>query len=212
MTASRNVIYPVGKTRLAVNLFDGCQYGCTYCPVPGIIHRPANRFHEHVSARHNIIERVRKEVYALEDQNESREIVLSCFSDPYHGKKSLLSITSSVIEILAESNLHFTTVSRAGDLSLRDLGIISKHNAGSRYRYGVSMCTLDSRLSKELEPHAATPEARITNLRYVRDKYGFRTWVWITPLCKELPWDHVRNLTDTVTEYASSIVIGGENL
>jgi DNA repair photolyase len=60
------VIYePSGRAKeygdLALNIYTGCSFGCTYCFAPAVLKKDRETFHKDIKARENLLEKVEKD-------------------------------------------------------------------------------------------------------------------------------------------------------
>ena len=121
-----NPIYePRGRAReygeLAVNIYTGCNHGCSYCYAPAVLHRGQEEFAE-VQPRPGIVEAVRRQ---LEREKKTGRTIFLCFTcDPYPAEIDTTP-TRAVIQAIKESgNQSYKIGSRS--LTKADLGQIRK--------------------------------------------------------------------------------------
>jgi len=74
---------PKGRAReyspLALNIYSGCDHGCRYCYVPGLLRRDRESFRR-VVVRADVLQEVGREAGRLNGEDQ----VLLCFTgDPY---------------------------------------------------------------------------------------------------------------------------------
>src|SRR3990167_2822714 len=101
-----SMIYePKGKAReycaLALNLYRGCDHGCTYCYAPNATFTDRTVFHGQVRERPGILAEVAKEAPAY----AGKEVHLCFTCDPYQALDDDLRITRRAIKILIAADV-----------------------------------------------------------------------------------------------------------
>lgn len=175
----KRVIYePTGAAReysaRALNLFDGCVFGCRYCYVPLVRHMDRAKFHESVGAR-----------VTIEDIETSSRVwqgdhspVLLCFTcDPYQNNSlAHMHLVRGAIQKLHDYGHPVAILTKAGQIAQRDFDL---------YRPGDSFLTTltlgDDAAAKVWEPNAAPPSERIENLKQAK-MAGIDTGVSLEPV------------------------------
>ena len=194
-----SVIYePKGKAReyceLAVNLYKGCNYGCSYCYVPAATFQSREKFLM-TFPKENIIERLKLEA----PKYAGREVFMSFSHDPYLSIDSVYLLTRKAINILHEFYITVRILTKAGKRSMRDFDLLSANPHKSWY--GATLTFLNEKESQEYEPLAAPPVDRMAALSIAHDK-GIRTWVSLEPVIKpEQSLDIIKVTYDFVDEY-----------
>lgn len=170
---------PKGKAReyspLSMNIFNGCDHGCTYCYVPACTFRPeANSV---PLQRKNVIKNLEKEL----KMSIPKEQILLCFlCDPYsiHDKDS--AIARQAIEIFMRYECKIAILSKGGKRCLRDLDLFKKYPSG-KIKFGTTLTFFNDELRKKYEPNACNCEERIDVLAEIHDA-GIKTFVSIEPV------------------------------
>lgn len=197
------VIYePRGKAReyseLALNLYNGCNHGCTYCYVPQILYKNREQFQQQVKARDNILQMLAKDASEMAKNKDDRTILMSFTSDPYQPLETELHLTSRAIDILMSNNLRFTILTKGG---LRSICDMRKYRGYGKASYGVTLHTLDEDLTREYEPYAASAHDRVVALRRAKE-LGIRTWVSVEPVINpDHTLDMIRRIHGLVDEF-----------
>lgn len=120
-----NPIYePRGRAReygeLAVNIYTGCNHGCSYCYAPAVLHRGQEEFAE-VQPRPGIVEAVRRQ---LEREKKTGRTIFLCFTcDPYPAEIDTTP-TRAVIQAIKESGNHVRILTKGGDRARRDFDLL----------------------------------------------------------------------------------------
>ena len=80
-------------------------------------------------------------------------------TDAYQPIEKKLGLTRELLKILSEHN-HPVSLLTKSTLILRDLDIIAPMARKGLCRVGISLTTLDTKLSRLMEPRAASPRLR----------------------------------------------------
>jgi DNA repair photolyase len=175
-----SLIYvPSGKAReyspLAMNIFNGCDHGCTYCYVPKATFRlDANT---KPILRKNILHNLKLE---LKKSVPKEQILLSFLCDPYPMHDTKTALTREVLKILLQYGCHVAVLTKGGNRCLRDLDIFKKFSPGY-FKIGATLTFLDELKSKKTEPLAAIGQERIDTLKVLYES-GIKTFVSIEPV------------------------------
>jgi len=173
---------PKGKAReyspLALNIYNGCDHGCTYCYVPSIKKKfNSNYNHSQTLTRPNFLEMLKKE--AKKYYNSDKQVFLSFTSDPYCKANDELQITRSTLEILLENKIPVSILTKGGLRALQDIEIFKKFK--KHIKIGTTLTFCNEKDSLEYEPEAALPHERIKMLKILAAN-NIKTWVSIEPV------------------------------
>jgi DNA repair photolyase len=154
----------------SINPYRGCEHGCSYCY--------ARPYHEYLGLSAGLD--FETKIFVKEDAPEllrrelssprwrPRVIALSGVTDPYQPAERRFQITRRCLEVLAEFRNPVGIVTKNG-LVARDRDILGEM---SRYRAAavwVSLTSLDSELSRRMEPRATHPAGRLAAIRALAD-------------------------------------------
>ena len=158
----------------ALNPYGGCEHGCIYCYAPGHTHSDLRDWRV-VRVKRNIADRLSRELPFAEGI-----IGIGTVTDPYQAAERRFRLTRSCLEILAERDreIHIHTKS---DLVLRDVDILS----GMKGVVGITVTTVDDRVSKMTEPGAPLPSQRLRALEGLVDA-GVRAYALVAPVMSTL--------------------------
>jgi DNA repair photolyase len=167
---------------LSVNPYRGCEHGCVYCfarPTHSYLNMsPGLDFETRIIAKVNAAERLR-EAFA------SRSYVplllnIGSATDAYQPVERKLRITRSVIELMSECAHPFSLVSKSSGVE-RDLDLIAPMAAKGLAAVYISVTSLDSELSRILEPRAASPQRRLQTIKALAEA-GVPVGVSVSPV------------------------------
>ena len=176
------VIYePKGKageySELAINLYSGCSHACIYCYCPAIMRTNMKEWSRNPHPRTGILSTLEKDAKKM--KGETRQVLLSFMSDPYHfGGKRSQELTRQALLILEKYKFKNVTVLTKGGMdSVGDFDVLKRNH----WSYGTTISFLSEKLREKWEPNAAPIEHRISALKLAREK-GIKNWVSVEPV------------------------------
>lgn len=176
----RPVYRPKGKALeyadLALNLYDTCDHGCTYCWSKMMYERfhGLGSFSKTPRVREGVLEALEKQCKAGELDGKK---VLLCFTcDPYSPAAVKTGATRKAMLILNLYGIQFTVLTKGGTVACEDFDL---YQPGCSF--GTTLTFFDANESWKWEPHAADPFNRCTAIK-VAHNYGIKTWVSLEPV------------------------------
>ncbi|NNF23452.1 MAG: PA0069 family radical SAM protein [Rhodobacteraceae bacterium] len=173
----------------SINPYRGCEHGCIYC-----FARPSHAwlglspgldFETRLIARPEAPKVLRRELAAR--NYVPAPIAIGTNTDPYQPIEKEHRIMRGILTVLAEHN-HPVTVVTKGSLIERDADILGEMGRKGLARVGISMTTLDARLSRAMEPRAPAPARRLKTIEKLADM-GCPVRVMVAPVVPALT-DH----------------------
>jgi len=191
----------------SVNPYRGCEHGCVYCfarPTHAYMGlSPGLDFETRLFSKSNAAELLEQEL--RKPGYQCKTLQLGANTDPYQPIERDLKITRSVLEVLSRFN-HPVVITTKSDLVIRDLDILIPMAKKGLVAAGLSVTTLDSTLSRLMEPRAPTPQKRLLAIRQLADA-GVPVRVMCAPVIPALnDWEMERILAAGVENGA-----GGAN-
>lgn len=178
-----NTIYePAGKaveySPLALNLYRGCDHGCTYCYVPKQmkVYQP-NYNHSQVIPRDGIIQQLEKDAKKI--AYSDKQVQLSFTGDPYCKADEQHQLTRKALQIFFNNAIPVSILTKGGKRALRDIDLFKQF--GKNIKVGTTLTYDNSEQTKEKESGAASPSERIEMLKRLHEN-GITTWVSIEPV------------------------------
>lgn len=149
----------------SVNAYRGCEHGCIYCYA-----RPSHAFHD-LSPGLDFETKLfaKPEAARLLRATLARKgyrpapIAMGTNTDPYQPIEGRYGITRQVLELCLETR-HPVTITTKSDRVLRDLDVLAELARLNLVAVGISVTSVDPRLSGLLEPRAASPRKRLDAL------------------------------------------------
>jgi DNA repair photolyase len=150
----------------SVNPYRGCEHGCSYCfarPTHAYMGlSPGLDFESKLFAKTNAPELLERELAAR--GYEPRTIAIGTNTDPYQPIEREHRIMRGLLEVLARMNHPVGIVTKSA-LVTRDIDILAPMAAKGLAKVAISVTTLDRKLSRDMEPRAATPDKRLETIR-----------------------------------------------
>ncbi len=180
----------------SINPYRGCEHGCIYCYArpshaqlglsPGLDFE--TRLVVKPRAAELLAEALARPAYRV------APIAIGTNTDPYQPIEKTHRIMARVLEVLWEHR-HPVTVTTKGVLVMRDADILGRLGRAGLALATVSLTTLDNRLSRAMEPRAASPDRRLGMVRALTAA-GVPTGVNIAPIIPALNDHEIERLMD----------------
>jgi DNA repair photolyase len=173
----------------SINPYRGCEHGCIYC-----FARPNHEylgfsagldFESKILVKEHAPELLREEL--MSPRWIPQPIAISGVTDAFQPIERRLQLTRRCLEVLVEFRNPVVIITK-NELVTRDIDLLSplaRHNGAIVY---VSVTSLDSNLSRELEPRASQPARRLAAIGALAEA-GIPTGVLIAPVIPGLT-DH----------------------
>jgi DNA repair photolyase len=149
----------------SINAYRGCEHGCIYC-----FARPTHAFHDlspgldfetKLFAKPNAAELLRATL--ANPRYKPAPIAMGTNTDPYQPIEARYRITRAVLEVCLEAR-HPVTITTKSARVLDDLDLLAEMARHKLVAVGISVTSLDPRLSGLLEPRASAPAKRLAAL------------------------------------------------
>ena len=186
--------------QLSANPYRGCEHGCVYCfarPSHSYLGlSPGLDFETKIFAKQNAAELLKKEL--RRPSHRPRPLSLGINTDAYQPSERRLRITRQMLETLWECR-HPVSVITKSALIERDLDLLSamaKHRLAAA---AVSLTSLNSELTRKLEPRAASPMRRLKIIKNL-SAAGVPTTALIAPIIPALTDGEIESLLAAAAE------------
>lgn len=170
----------------SINPYRGCEHGCVYCfarPSHAYLGlSPGLDFETQLIARPDAPEVLARELRSKRYQ--VAPIAIGTNTDPYQPIEKTHGIMRDCLEVLSEFN-HPVAIVTKGSLIERDIDILSDMAKRSLAAVGVSVTTLDARLSRLMEPRAPAPQRRLQVIRKLSEA-GIPVRIMASPMVPAL--------------------------
>ena len=150
----------------SINAYRGCEHGCVYCYA-----RPSHAYHDlspgldfetKLFAKPNAAALLRETL--AKPGYRPKPIAMGTNTDPYQPIEERYRITRQVLEVCLETR-HPVTITTKSARVTRDLDLLAELARLNLTAVGVSVTSLDPKLSGLLEPRASSPAKRLDALR-----------------------------------------------
>jgi DNA repair photolyase len=166
----------------SINPYRGCAHGCSYCyarPTHAYLgHSAGLDFERDMYIKTNAVELLEKELSS--PRYRPKPIAIGTNTDPYQPVERQHKIMRDLLEVLAKTR-HPVSITTKSALILRDLDILSAMAKDNLVSVAVSMTSMDHRLSRHMEPRAASPARRLEAIRAL-SQAGIPTSVLVAPM------------------------------
>ncbi len=173
----------------SINPYRGCEHGCIYCfarPTHAYLgFSPGLDFETRLIARPNAPERLAAELRRA--SYRPAPIAIGTNTDPYQPIEREYRIMRGILQVLLEHR-HPVTIVTKGTLIERDLDLLSQLAEQNLVHVGISVTTLDPKISRRMEPRVPSPVRRLKMIEALT-KAGIPTRVMVAPVVPALT-DH----------------------
>lgn len=178
---TRNVSPDIGFDR-SINPYRGCEHGCSYCyarPSHAYLgHSAGVDFERDIYVKVNAAELLRAEL--ANPRYRPKPIAIGTNTDPYQPVERKHRLMRSILKVLLETKHPVTIVTKSA-LIVRDLDILTKLARHDLVAVGMSVTSMDHKLSRFMEPRASTPSRRLEALKLLSEA-GIPTRIMAAPM------------------------------
>jgi DNA repair photolyase len=166
----------------SINPYRGCEHGCVYCfarPSHAYLGlSPGVDFESKLTAKPDAAVLLERELSA--SGYSPRVIAIGTNTDAYQPIEKNLRIMRGILEVL-ERFQHPVGIVTKSALIQRDIDILAPMAARGLAKVAISVTTLDPKLSRTMEPRAASPARRLETIRRLTDA-GIPVTVLVAPI------------------------------
>lgn len=184
----------------SINPYRGCEHGCIYCFArPTHAHlglSPGLDFETRLFAKPMAPDLLRTAL--AKPGYKVQPLALGTNTDPYQPIEKDWRIMRGILDVLWEHR-HPVMITTKGSLITRDADILGQMGRAGLARVTISLTTLDNRISRALEPRAASPGRRIAIIRSLAAK-GVPVSAGIAPIIPGLTDHEIERLAQAAAE------------
>ncbi len=181
----------------SINPYRGCEHGCIYCyarPSHAYMGLSAGMdFESSLFAKPNAARLLEREL--ARKGYQPRMLALGTNTDPYQPIEKQWRITREILEVLEATNHPVGIVTKSA-LVTRDIDILGRMAEKGLVKVCLSITSLDRKLSRAMEPRAATPGLRLKALRDL-SAAGIPASVMVAPVIPALNDHEVERILDS---------------
>jgi DNA repair photolyase len=196
---TRNQSPDLGFDR-SINPYRGCEHGCIYCyarPTHSYLNlSPGLDFETKLVAKKNAVEQLTRELAA--NSYEPDLVMVGVNTDAYQPIERELNLTRGILEVLTATRHPFGLVTKSA-LIERDLDLLAEMAALQLVSVSVSVTSLDSKLSRIMEPRAASPQRRLRTVRTLADA-GVPVRVNVAPVIPFINEPEIEAIVDAAAD------------
>jgi len=178
----------------SINPYRGCEHGCIYCfarPTHAYLGlSPGLDFETKLIARPNLPQVLEDELRRA--RYRVATLAIGTNTDPYQPIEKKYEVMRGALRVLSACN-HPVAIVTKGSLIERDLDILKPMAAKGLVRVGISVTTLDPRLSRQMEPRVPTPVRRLETIRRLTEA-GLEVRVMASPLIPGISDHELENI------------------
>jgi DNA repair photolyase len=184
----------------SINPYRGCEHGCIYCfarPTHCYLGLSAGLDFETVLiAKTNTAELLEREL--ARPSYKVKTIALGTNTDPYQPIERTYELTRRILEIMDRTSHPVSIVTKSA-LVLRDIDLLTSLAARGLVKVFLSVTSLDHRLSRRMEPRAATPERRLDAIAQL-NAAGVPTGAMVAPIVPAVNDAFIEAILERVAE------------
>jgi len=173
----------------SLNVYRGCEHGCSYCYArPGHEYLGLSAgldFESQIFVKEDAPELLRQDL--LSPKWVPQTVSMSGVTDCYQPIERRLQLTRRCLQVFAEFRNPVGIVTKNA-LVTRDIDVLRELAMFNAVAVYLSITTLDAELARNLEPRAATPQARLRAIRELAEA-GIPVGVMVAPIIPGLT-DH----------------------
>lgn len=194
----------------SINPYRGCEHGCIYCfarPTHSYMGLSAGiDFESKLFAKPDVPKLLEREL--SKPDYKVRAIAIGTNTDPYQPIEREWRIMRQILEVLQRANHPVVIVTKSALIG-RDIDILGEMASKGLAKVGISVTTLDRKLSRSMEPRAATPSKRLEAIKALSDA-GIPVAVMVAPVIPALndhEIEHILEAAHSAGATAASYVL-----
>jgi DNA repair photolyase len=180
---SKPIYKPTGRaleySPYALNIYNGCSHGCTYCYAPNVMRRTKEDYFSTVSIKKNLFDDLRKQLF-YEHETIDEQVLISFIGDAYSPSPDKNLSIRGCLKILHEFNIPTAILTKGGTRCLQDIDLFKMF--GDMIQVGQSI-TWWAKGNEPVphEPYAMPIGDRIDALKVLK-AHGIRTFASFEPV------------------------------
>ena len=180
----------------SINPYRGCEHGCVYCfarPTHAYLGMsPGLDFESKLFMKPDAPELLERELSAR--NYTPRTIAIGTNTDPYQPIERRYEVMRRILEVLERAG-HPVGIVTKSNLVVRDIDILARMAKRNLVRVGISVTTMDAKLSRVMEPRAPSPPRRLEALRQLAEA-GVPITVMVAPVIPAINDAEIERILD----------------
>ncbi|MFN7093209.1 MAG: PA0069 family radical SAM protein [Allorhizobium sp.] len=181
----------------SINPYRGCEHGCIYCfarPTHSYMGLSAGLdFEAKLFAKPDAPRLLEREL--SKPGYKVKPIAIGTNTDAYQPIEREWRIMRQILEVLDKANHPVVIVTKSA-LILRDIDILKSMAERGLVKVGISVTTLDRKLSRTMEPRASTPAKRLEAIKTLSEA-GIPVAVMMAPVIPALNDHEIERILDS---------------
>jgi DNA repair photolyase len=180
----RTIYEPTGAAKeyapLALSLYRGCTFSCSYCFCPSVLRMSRKAFHSKAEPRKNIINELEKYLTKNAEKIKDKPVLISFMHDPYQPAEEKYHATREAIELLVAHKRRIRLLTKAPNFAAERDGRFLLRNEAD---FGTTLTGISDEQAKCWEPKAELPSIRekaIQDYRRLGDDMPFGIFTWLS--------------------------------
>ena len=187
----------------SINPYRGCEHGCVYCfarPSHAFLNlSPGLDFETQLLARPTAPDLLAKELSKA--GYTPKPLAIGTNTDPYQPIEGKHQIMRGCLKVLRDFN-HPVSITTKGALIERDIDILGPMAQRGLVRVGITVTTLDAKLSRALEPRVPAPK-RLLQVIKTLSAAGIPVRAMISPVIPGLTDAEIEKLVQAAAKHGA---------
>ena len=185
---------PGANDGLILNIYRGCNIGCTYCKAEEKEYRVKN------NAR--FLELLEKQCKGM--KGDPRPILVCFNCDPYPKRGPYIDMTRETLLVLEKYEMNVRLMTRNGMRACKDFDILKRND----WEFGQSFPSMNGKSLRKWEPNAATKDERMA--AFIKAyQLKIRHWISVSPMWSMQEADAVvRAYQDSIDKWTFAFIFG----
>jgi DNA repair photolyase len=189
-TLLRTAAEAQGSWHWAVNPYEGCEFGCTFCHARLDRKEAADwrSFEQRIRVKTNAVEAFGRDLRA--EDFEERQVVLGTSSEPWQQAEEHFRVTRSLLEAMARADGVDLRINTRSSLIARDTDLLKEINRKGQVTVAFSIASMDEKVNRLMEPKAPSAFRRLAAMEALA-RAGVAVGLVVAPLFPGLEEDEL---------------------
>ena len=184
----------------SINMYRGCEHGCTYCYArPSHVYMGYSAgldFESKLFRKPDVAQQLKREIST--HAYRCKVIALGSNTDPYQPIEKKYGLTREILKVLLVHRHPLTITTKSASV-VNDLDLLIELAKLKLVNVNFSVTSLDSRLSRKMEPRASAPHSRIKAVDRLSAN-GIPVTIFFAPVIPGLNEHEMESILETSSE------------
>ncbi len=179
-----------GPWHWAVNPYEGCEFGCTFCQAR-LDRKDFNdwrAFEQRIRVKTNAVQAWLQDVRA--EEFEDRQVVLGTSSEPWQQAEEHFRVTRALLEAMTKSKGVDLRINTRSSLIARDTDLLREIAKKGRVTVAFSVASMDDKVNRLMEPKAPSAFRRLAAMEAL-SRAGVAVGLVVSPVFPGLEPDEL---------------------